>query len=364
MSAIQSQKAKRVRSRPVRTAASFKWLALAGLTVALFGTVLLGLMLGSVRIPAIAAIRILLGADLAGSPASWHAIIFQFRLPKVLAAGSAGSALAVSGLLVQTLFRNPLAGPSVLGINAGASLGVALALLSGGIARTLGIAQPFWLEDLGVAVAASLGAIAATILVLSVAQRVRSSTALLIFGLMLGYATTALVSILLHFSVVERAQAYLTWTFGSFAGVTWQQLRVLLPVVAVGIAIAQTLGKEANLLLQGEDLALSLGVRVRYARMVAIVMAAILAGSVTAFCGPIAFLGIAVPHLCQSLLQTRDRRFLIPATTLMGAILALLADTVAQLPGHQAVLPLSAVTALLGAPVVTWLVLKQHRIRR
>ncbi|MEO0942476.1 MAG: iron ABC transporter permease [Cyanobacteria bacterium J06642_12] len=350
--------------QPIRDRMSLSRLGLFSLAALLCASVLLSLAVGSVRIPLADTIRILLGADPPQAQASWHDIIWQFRLPKALASTSAGAALAVSGLLIQTLFRNPLAGPSILGINAGAGLGVALAVLSGGIAEVANFPQMAILGDLGVALAASLGAIAATLVVLAVARQVRDSMTLLIFGVMFGYATTALVTTLLHFSVVEQTQAYLAWTFGSFAGVTWQQLEILLPVVIVGIAIAQTFAKPLNLLLQGENHALSLGLNVRRTRLGIIVSAATLAGCVTAFCGPIAFIGIAVPHLCRSIFQTLDRRLLIPAVTLMGAILALLADVVAQLPGSQAVLPLNAVTALVGAPIVSWLILKQRHVFR
>ncbi len=180
---------------------------------------------------------------------------------------------------------------------------------------------------------------------------------------MLGYTTTALVTILLHFSQVDQTLAYLSWTFGSFAGVTWQQIPVLLPIIALGLGLSYLACKPLNLLLLGEEQALSLGLSIKLTRLYLIVSSSLLAGTVTAFCGPIAFLGVAVPHLGRSLFRTLDHRVLVPASILLGALLALVADGVAQLPGSQVVLPLNAVTALIGAPVLIWLMLKRNAVR-
>lgn len=330
------------------------------LSLLLMTSLLLSLALGSVEIPITEVVKILLGGET--TQATWQEIIFQFRLPKALTGAFAGGGLAVSGFLIQTLFRNPLAGPSLLGINAGASLGVAVVVLTLGTtgSSTL-LAGLGFTEDMGIVMAASLGAAAAMGLVMIVAQRVRSNLALLIFGLMFGYTTTALVTILLHFSLVERLQAYLSWTFGSFSGVTWTQMQIFIPVLLLGLVIAQSLASPLNLMLLGEEHALSLGLAVRPTRALIIISVALLAGTVTAFCGPIAFLGIAVPHLCRSLFRTLDHRVLIPANALMGATLALFADSIAQMPGQDIVLPLNAVTALLGAPIITWLILRRQR---
>ena len=321
------------------------------LTLTLTLTFLLSLALGSVPIPLPEVLTILLGGP-ATKPA-WQEIVLNFRLPRSLTAMAAGSALALSGLQLQALFRNPLAGPSVLGINAGASLGAALIVLTGG-----GVG---WLGQLSVVGAASMGAAIAMILVLLMARQVRSSLALLIFGLMLGYVTTALVTILLHFSRREQTLAYLSWTFGSFSGVTWQQMPILLTFVLVGLVISQLSCKPLNLLLLGEEQAMSLGLSVTAVRGYLIFSASLLAGSITAFCGPIAFLGVAVPHLGRSLFRTQDHRLLVPIVTLLGALLALVANSIAQVPGSQTVLPLNAVMALLGAPVLIWLMLKQGK---
>ncbi|ESA35676.1 iron abc transporter [Leptolyngbya sp. Heron Island J] len=321
------------------------------LSLVLLITFLVSLALGSVAIPPSEVMTVLLGGT-ATKPA-WQEIILTFRLPRSLTALAAGSALAISGLQLQALFRNALAGPSVLGINAGASLGAALVVLTGG-----GIG---WWGQLSVVGAASGGAAIAMLLVLLMARQVRSSLALLIFGLMLGYVTTALVTILLHFSRLEQTLAYLNWTFGSFNGVTWQQMPILLSVVTMGLVIAQLTCKPLNLLLLGEEQAISLGLSVTVVRCYLIFSASLLAGSITAFCGPIAFLGVAVPHLGRSLFRTQDHRILVPVVAFLGGWLALVADSIAQVPGNQTVLPLNAVMALLGAPVLIWLMLKQGR---
>jgi iron complex transport system permease protein len=291
--------------------------------------------------------------------ATWVTIINDFRLPKALTATLAGAALGVSGLQMQTLFRNPLADPFVLGVSSGASLGVALVVLSVGAANTALLAVAGLLGNLSLVVAACLGAGAVLMLVLALAQRVQSSVTLLILGLMIGYLTSAIVSLLLYFSIAERIQAYIAWSFGSFGGVTWSQMRVLAPVVLGGLLLAFILTKALNALLLGEAYARSMGLNIRRARMAIVADSAILAGAVTAFCGPIAFLGIAVPHLCRALLRSADHRVLVPACALLGATVALLADLVAQAPGASVVLPLNAITALIGAPVVVWIILRR-----
>ncbi len=341
-------------------------LLLAGLALVALAVFLLSLAVGSVRIPIDEIVAVLLGGD-ASKPA-WATIVLKFRLPKALTAMLAGAALSVSGLQMQTLFRNPLAGPFVLGISSGASLGVALTVLLAGVAVGLGgsttlLAGISLAGDTSLALSAIIGSGLVLLLVMTVARKVQSGMTLLILGLMFGYTTSALVSVLIYFSVVERIQAYISWTFGSFGGVTWRQLQVMAPAVLVGLACGHLLMKPLNALLLGETYALSLGLNVRRVRLGIIGSSAVLAGVVTAFCGPIGFLGIAVPHLCRSLLHTSDHRLLLPAVSFMGATLALGADIVAGLPGSQLTLPLNAVTALLGAPVVIWVILRQRNLR-
>jgi iron complex transport system permease protein len=334
---------------------------------AMQGGVLLGLLalvflvslsLGSVSIPLRQIPLILFRAT--AERATWVDIIWLFRLPRTITALLAGGALAVAGLQMQTLFRNPLADPYVLGISSGASLGVALVVL--GLAGThvgkdlldgLGFGG-----QLGIVAAASLGAAAVMLLVLGAARRVRT-IALLILGLMVGYAVNGLVSILLHFSVAERVQVYVAWTFGSFGGVTWSDMKVFAPALLLALALGGALVKPLNTLLLGEDYARSMGLNVDRARTWIVISASVLTGVVTAFCGPIGFLGVAVPHLCRHIFKISDHRALLPAVILTGGIVAMIAQIIAQVPGSQLVLPLNAITALIGAPVVVWAILRR-----
>jgi iron complex transport system permease protein len=334
---------------------------LGALAVVLIGVFLLSLAVGSVTIPLSDLITILTGGE--PTKASWTHIVLAFRLPKALTAVLAGAALAVSGLQMQTLFRNPLADPFILGISAGASFGVALVVLSTGAATGF-LASTGLLSDLGVIGAAIAGAGMVTGLIMIVARRVRHAMTLLILGLMMGYAIAALVSILIYFSAPEQIHAYIAWTFGSFGGVTGRQLWILAPLVCVGLGLAWLLAKPLNALLLGEAYAHSMGVPIRRVRFWVIIGASVLAGTITAYCGPIGFLGVAIPHLCRALFNTSDHRILLPATLLMGSVVALLADMVAGVPGSQAILPLNAITALVGAPVVVWIVLRRHNLQR
>lgn len=341
------------------------WL-LVGLAFVTLMVFVLSLTIGSVLIPTEEIMAVLLGGS--ASKSSWTTIVLKFRLPKALTAMLAGAALSVSGLQMQTLFRNPLAGPFVLGISSGASLGVALIILLAGAAVSMGgsttlLAGVSLAGDTSLALSAIFGSGLVLFLVLFVARKVQSGMTLLILGLMFGYATGALVSVLLYFSIDDRIQAYISWTFGSFGGVTWRQLQVMAPAILLGLVGGHLLMKPLNALLLGETYARSLGLNVHHARLGIIGSSAVLAGVVTAFCGPIGFLGIAVPHLCRSLFHTSDHRLLLPAVSLMGATLALGADIIAGLPGSQLTLPLNAVTALLGAPVVIWVILRQRNLR-
>jgi iron complex transport system permease protein len=319
---------------------------------------LLDLGFGAVNIPIHEVMNILLGQE--AEKTTWTNIILKFRLPKALTATLAGAALGVSGLQMQTLFKNPLAGPFVLGISSGASLGVALVLLTASLTVPTLLTDLGMIGDFSLVIAASFGAASVLGLMLVVSRRVQDTMTLLILGLLFGYATSAMVSILLQFSSQERIQSYIMWTFGSFTGVTWQQLAILTPVICVGLLIAVLQSKSLNALLLGESYARSLGLTVQKTRFSVISSASILAGAITAFCGPIAFLGVAIPHLCRSLFNTSDHRILIPSVIIMGAILALFADLVSQILINQMVLPLNAITALIGTPVVTWVILQRN----
>jgi iron complex transport system permease protein len=319
----------------------------------------LALALGSVSIPAEEVLRILLGQE--ASKATWTSIVLNFRLPQAITAILTGAALGISGLLMQTYFRNPLADPYILGVSSGASLGVALVVLSVGSVTTSLLAGLGLIGDFLLALAASLGSAGVLVIVLITARRVNSGMTLLILGLLFGYLTSAVVSMLLYFSIPERIQAYINWTFGSFSGVTWAQLTIMIPVIAVGIMMAFVLSKSLNALLLGEVYAESMGVNIVRVRIAIIGTTALLAGTITAFCGPIGFLGIAVPHLCRNLFNTSDHRLLIPLTMLVGALVALVASLIADVPGSSVVLPLNAVMSLIGAPSVIWVILNRQR---
>ncbi|BAW95800.1 Fe3+ ABC transporter, permease protein [[Synechococcus] sp. NIES-970] len=315
------------------------------------GLFFLNLGLGSTTIPWDQLLAIALGRPV-DNPV-WANIVWQLRLPRAIAATFAGAALSISGLQMQTLFNNPLAGPFVLGINSGASLGVAIVLLGTGFMGGV-------LGTLSVAMAASLGAVAVFLLILAIARRVPHNSTLLILGLMLGYVSNALVTLLLHFSPAEALRLYLSWTFGSFAAIHREQLPIFITLILAGGLLAFFQAKPLNALLLGKQYAESVGLNLRATRRQIIASTALLAGSVTAFCGPISFIGIAVPHLCRGLLKTVDHRLLVPAVTLLGASLALLADIIVQLPGSELTLPLNAVTAMFGAPIIIILILRRH----
>jgi len=335
---------------------------LAILVAALFSLLLVTMAVGSITIPISDVITVLLGGE--ASKEAWTNIILKFRLPKAITATLAGAALAVSGLQMQTFFRNPLAGPFVLGISSGASLGVALVVLSAGTVSGSMFIGFGLTGDLSIALAASLGSGLVLLLVLWTARAVHSPMTLLILGLMFGYLTSGLVSMLMYFSIAEQIQAYINWTFGSFASVNWGQLNVMAPVVLVGLLLVFALSKSLNALLLGEQYARSMGLNIQRTRLGIILSTALLSGVVTAFCGPIGFIGIAVPHLCRSLFNTSDHRVLVPTSMLLGAIVALAAALIAEMPGNRLVLPLNAVTSIIGAPVVIWVILRQRNLRK
>ena len=344
--------------RMFRARRAWLWLSLLLLLLACW---LLDLAIGPVRIPLREVAHILLGGQ-ADHP-TWATIILDFRLPKSITALLAGSALSIAGLQMQTLFRNPLADPYILGISSGASLGAALVILLAGGSGVHFLAKLGLLGDAGIILAATAGALFVFLLVALLARHVHTITLLLI-GVLVGYIVSAFVRILIHFSLPESVQAYLSWTFGSFGGVTWVQLSVFLPAILLGLALAIRSIKSMNAFLLGETYARSLGVHPQKARWQIVLSASLLAGTVTAFCGPIGFIGIAVPHLCRGLLRSSDHREVLPACAVVGGVVALLADMLSQLPGSAAVLPLNSITALIGAPVVVWVILKQRNLRR
>mgnify|MGYP001379601350 CR=1 FL=1 len=334
------------------------WGGLAGVLAAAF---VLEISLGSVLMPVKTVAAILFGAE--DVPAGLRQIVLLFRLPRAVTAMLAGSALSVSGLKMQTLFRNPLADPFVLGISAGASLGVALVVMAaGGLGASVLLGKGGAAGSLSLILSATLGAAVVLILILGIAGKVESNLTLLIIGLMFGYISASLVQVLMQFSYEHQMQSYMSWTFGSFGSVSWGQMRTFAPVVGAGLALAWILAKPLNAFLLGEGYAQSMGVDVRRARFWIVFGSSLLAGTVTAYCGPIGFLGIAVPHLSRLLLKTSDHRVLVPAVILVGATLALVADLISQVPGTKIVLPLNAVTALIGAPVVVGMILRRRHV--
>lgn len=332
-------------------------LVLAGLAVAVVLLALLGLALGPVRVPLADTVRVLLGAD--ASDPRWQVIVANMRLPRVLTALAAGAALGVSGLQLQTLFRNTLADPYILGVSSGASLGVALVVLLGGSAGFgAGMAGA---GRGGAVIAAAVGAAVMLTLVLALSRWTRSAATLLLIGVMLGAASTALVSLAMVYSDPQRVQQFLLWGLGSFAGTGWGDLQLLLPLVGVGLAAAALTIRPLNALLLGESYAATMGINVRRARMVTVGSASLLAGVTTAFCGPIAFLGLVVPHVARIAVGTSDHRVVVPAVTLLGAVATLCCGIVSQVPGSDLVIPVNAVTALVGAPVVIIVLLRARR---
>lgn len=330
------------------------------LIVLLVVGIMANLMLGSVHVDADQVWSILTGGM--AEKKSWGIIVLDVRLPKVITAIAAGAALSVAGLQMQTLFRNPLAGPFVLGISSGASLGVGLLVMAGGLISWEFFASNSMEGSWAMVISAMLGSLLVLLLVMAVSIRVKDSVTLLIVGLMFGSFAGALISVMQFFSTPELIESFIIWTFGSLGGVTWTQLIVMGPLVATGLILALVLQKNYNALLLGEQYAKSLGVSTDRTRILTIVSTSLLAGSITAFCGPIAFIGLAVPHLCRSLFNTADHRTLLPVSMLMGAVVMLGCNLLAELPGSELHLPLNAVTALLGAPIVLWIILQRQNL--
>lgn len=343
------------------TAPPLRKLRLTGLLLLLLLAFLLDLSTGSVHISIKEILRDIFSPSTADPTAQF--IISAIRIPKAFTAVLAGCALSVGGLQMQTLFRNPLADPSILGITAGASLGVAAVMLAGGSMATL-----YAIKELGITGswliigAACLGAGVVMMLVLVLGRRLRDNVMMLIVGIMIGSVTLALISIWQYFSNPEEVKDYLLWTFGSLGGVTAGQLPILAAVVAAGVIGAMLSAKMLDALLLGENYARSMGLSGRKARTIIICTTSLLAGSITAFCGPIGFIGIAVPHIARYLFNTSSHRILIPACCLLGTTLLLLCDTVAQLPGTQTALPVNIITAIIGSPVVIVLLLRQTTV--
>ncbi len=291
---------------------------------------------------------------------SWQYIIHNYRLPKAVTAVLVGSGLGIAGLLMQTLFRNPLAGPFVLGITSGASLGVALVILGSSLFG--GMLAAALVSKWSLVIASSVGSFLVLLAVILVSIRIRDTMAILIIGLMFASITAALVSVLSYFASPEQLQQYIFWGFGSLGNLTWPELVIFAIIILFGLVLSIFSIKALNSLLLGEHYAVSMGLNIRRSRMLIIVATSLLAGTVTAFAGPIAFIGLAVPHIARQLLNSSNHKILIPTIILIGATIMLFCDSIAQLPTSDYVLPINAITSIFGAPVVIWLLVRKRKL--
>ncbi|HTF18605.1 MAG TPA: iron ABC transporter permease [Chryseolinea sp.] len=329
-----------------------RWIFLPFLLIFSF---VLNLYLGSVHIPIADLTAILLGKN--PDVPVWSDIIWQFRMTKALTCILAGASLSMAGLAMQTLFRNALAGPDVLGISSGSSLAVSLTILG----------QTAWLPAFAagpwtIAVAATAGAAAVLLVVLGISRQLRDNTSLLIVGLMIGATVTSVVSVLQYVSNADDQQIYLIWTFGSLGGLNYTEIVLLALILAGATGVFLRFAKPMNAWLLGDNYAASLGIRTGASRLAMILIACVLTGAVTAFCGPIAFVGLAVPHFSRIIFKTHHHLVLLPAVVVIGAVLLLLCDVVAQLPGTSYILPINAITALIGAPAVISIIMRARQV--
>ena len=340
---------------PENNTYKFSFLVLCMLLILGF---LANLTLGSVEIPIQDVINALLGNSTSNE--TWQYIIQDFRLPKAITAVLVGSGLGISGLLMQTLFRNPLAGPFVLGISSGASLGVALVILGAGFfgATITSLLISKW----SIVIAASLGSFLVLLAVLVVSTRVRDTMAILIIGLMFGSITAAVVSVLSYFASADQLQQYIFWGFGSLGNLSWKEVLIFFIIYCFGILLSIASVKALNTLLLGENYAKSLGLNIKQSRLLIIISTSLLAGTTTAFAGPIAFIGLAIPHITRQIFNTSNHKILLPAVFIIGAIVMLICDSIAQLPTSDYTLPINAITSLIGAPVVIWLLVRKRKM--
>ena len=319
---------------------------------------LLNISLGSVHIPL--KDIFLSVVDSSEIKETWRNIVLNYRVPKAITAMIVGSGLSICGLLMQTLFRNPLAGPFVLGISSGASLGVAVLILGSSFLGANIAAYAF--SNWGQAIAASLGSFLVLLAVMIAAQKVRNTMSILIIGLMFGSLTAALISVLSYFSSANQLQQYLFWSFGSLGNLSWTEISVLFWVFLLGLICVSFIIKPLNSLLLGENYAISMGVNVKRTRNLTLLATSLLTGVITAFSGPIAFIGLAVPHLTKLLFNTSNHKTLLPAVAISGAIIMLICDSIAQLPTSEYTLPINAITSLFGAPIIIWLLVRKRKI--
>lgn len=316
----------------------------------------LNISFGSITIPFKEVYTSLTGGE--ASKSTWEYIIINYRLPKAITAVLVGVGLATSGLMMQTLFRNPLAGPDVLGLSSGAILAVAIVILGAGLLPSF--LNTILLSSYGIVLASTLGSISVLFLVLLVSQRLRNTMAILIVGLMFGSFTSAIVGVLTYFSSAEQLQKFTFWSLGSLGNLSWSSIVVLAISVSIGLLLSACSIKPLNALLLGENYAKSMGLNFKKTRLIIILATSILAGSVTAFAGPIAFIGLAVPHIAKLTFRTSNHAVLYWSTIFYGGIIMLFCDIASQLPGLETTLPINAITSIIGAPVVIWLLVRKR----
>jgi iron complex transport system permease protein len=328
------------------------------LLIAIALLLIVNLLIGTVKIPIADVCRILGGG---GDNEIWTNIIFSSRLPQALTAIVAGAGLAVSGLQMQTVFRNPLAGPSVLGISNGSALGVAFVVLLSGRIGGVALSRLGYLGDAAMSVAAIIGALAVLLLIMWVAQKVKGNVTLLIIGVMIGYLANAIIGVLKFLSPEDDVKAFVVWGLGSFSRVSGDEMVLFIVLMCILLPLAFLLVKSLNLMLLGDNYAANLWLNIKRARMLIIISSGVLVAIVTAYCGPIMFIGLAVPHLARAIFRTSDHRLLMPATALCGAALALLCNLIARMPGFEGALPVNSVTALVGAPVIAMVIFRRRK---
>jgi len=328
------------------------------LSVLLIVLFFLNISLGSVSIPFKEIFYTLIGDT--SIKDSWQTIVLDFRVPKAITAILVGSGLSICGLLMQTLFKNPLAGPFVLGISSGASLGVALLILGSSIFGGFFLTSS--MSNWSLAIAASLGAFLVLFAVIMAANSLRNTMSILIIGLMFGSLTAAVIAVLAYFSEAAQIQQYLFWSFGSLGNLSWSELSVFGSIYLVGILACLIIIKPLNSFLLGENYAKSLGINIKKSRTIILFITSVLTGVITAFSGPIAFIGLAVPHIAKMLFTTSNHKILIPASAIIGGIVLLICDSIAQLPTSEFTLPINAITSLFGAPIVIWLIIRKKKI--
>ena len=332
-----------------------QFILLSVLLIVLFA---INISLGSVIIPFKDILNTLIGD--ASVKESWQTIILNFRLPKAITAILVGSGLSVAGLLMQTLFRNPLAGPFVLGISSGASLGVALLILGSSLFGGFFLAHS--VSNWSFPIAASVGAFLVLSAVIIAANRVRNTMSILIIGLMFGSLTSAVISVLAYLSEATQIQQFLFWSFGSLGNLSWNEILVFIVIYIIGMLATVAVIKPLNSLLLGENYAKSLGINVKKNRNIILLITSILTGVITAFAGPIAFVGLAVPHIARMIFVSSNHKILLPAVIILGASILLICDSISQLPTSEFTLPINAITSLFGAPIVIWLLIRKKKL--